>query len=314
MFAAAEFSSGTVSGQEDGTSVQSCIYGGRTPQAAREEFTSTPRYQLTGQLMTRRNLEPTPPVDPARQEGEKWIQIVPKPERHFVGGLIEAPSALRMFGMIRNLPLNFVDTGLLPRRAPERCPGCRRRRRSVRRREEERGAMESPLLGKKEATTMPTADVRKRKRPVKARPAAATTVSSTTSSSTTTPQPSTTPSVGQVRPSTTPSFGQARPTPASCCKQQYADFEEMSESQLRRETARMNLDVLRRLASMLGEEREKLSAERQMLSASRNMLLAETRKMMSERGKLESERQKVDLERDLLQSQVLSRGRRIAGE
>lgn len=98
-----------------------------------------------------------------------------------------------------------------------------------------------------------------------------------------------------------------RGSSSSCCKQSGGGGGTDDEMTMRRETARVNLDVLRRLASMLGEEREKFMAERQMLSASRDMMMAETRKVNSERGKIDSERQKVDLERDLLQSQMLGR-------
>nr|CAD7256170.1 unnamed protein product [Timema shepardi] len=85
----------------------------------------------------------------------------------------------------------------------------------------------------------------------------------------------------------------------------------LSEPEMRLQLTRLNLDVLQRLAEMLGQERQKLSAESDMLGASRDMLRAETLKSVAERGKIEMEREKLDLERDLLQSQMLGRRRAI---
>nr|CAD7438409.1 unnamed protein product [Timema bartmani] len=85
----------------------------------------------------------------------------------------------------------------------------------------------------------------------------------------------------------------------------------LSEPEMRLQLTRLNLDVLQRLAEMLGQERQKLSAESDMLGASRDMLRAETLKSVAERGKIEMEREKLDLERDLLQSQMLGRRRSI---
>lgn len=98
-----------------------------------------------------------------------------------------------------------------------------------------------------------------------------------------------------------------RETNASSESNKQASDDENSEQRIRREIFTMNLNVLRQLSRMLGEERAKYLAEKQMLRASRNMMIAETRKILSEREKLNSEKQKIDLEKDILQSQILGR-------
>lgn len=81
--------------------------------------------------------------------------------------------------------------------------------------------------------------------------------------------------------------------------------DEWSISAMRRETARLNLDVLRRMSSMLGAQQDKLGEERQMLSANRDMLRAEMRRSVADRARIVAEQAKVNLERDVLQSQLL---------
>ena len=94
------------------------------------------------------------------------------------------------------------------------------------------------------------------------------------------------------------------------------DQDEWSVSSMRRETARLNLDVLRRMSSMLGAQQDKLGEERQMLSANREMLRAEMRRSVADRGRILAEQAKVNLERDVLQTQLLGlstgrQGRRL---
>jgi len=129
-----------------------------------------------------------------------------------------------------------------------------------------------------EPPPIPPVQDRKRKQKPKTRPASSSSTSSSSGSSS---------------------------SKGSCCRQSSGGIDD--ELNMRRETARLNLDVLRRLSSMLGEEREKFMAERQMLSASKDMMMAETKRVNSEKSKLDAEKQKVDLEKDLLQSQMLGR-------
>lgn len=204
-----------------------------------------------------------------------------KPERLMAGGLVEAPTALRLVGIVKHLPLNILDTVDFSKRRS-------RRKDPDRPEEDEIGETTAPSTTTESATVTPTPWI----------PSVATTVDQRNSKR----------NSSQKRKSTTPPPPESKGTTVSCCKQHHKfGSDDMSESALRKETARMNLDVLRRLASMLGEEREKLAAEREMMTASRDVMQAETRKVNSERSKIEAERQKLDLERDLLQSQMLGR-------
>ena len=234
------------------------------------------------------------------ENAEGRASSLDKPQRLMLGGLVESADALRIVGLVKNLPLNLLDTPEISF-GKKKKPPCffdraesdsdsdseRKKRLICSRRERKRRSEEESSSEESRATTV-----------------SPTTVSSTDErNSKRNPRPK--------RKSTTPApDGEAKGTTVSCCKQHKVGSEDMSESALRRETARMNLDVLRRLASMLGEEREKFAAEREMLTASRDVMQAEMRKVNSERTKIESERQKLDLERDMLQSQML--GRRIS--
>lgn len=84
---------------------------------------------------------------------------------------------------------------------------------------------------------------------------------------------------------------------------------EFAGNLLQRELARLNLNVLRTMARMLGEQEQKFAAERNTLRATGRMMRAEMRRALSETVKINSERQKLDLERDVLQSQLLARRR-----
>lgn len=79
------------------------------------------------------------------------------------------------------------------------------------------------------------------------------------------------------------------------------------DRRLQRETARLNLDVLRRTVTMLQQETNKLGAEREMMTANRDMLRAQVRLVNTDRSRVDSARRKLDLERDMLQSQMLGR-------
>lgn len=193
-------------------------------------------------------------------------------ERLPMGGVLESTDALRMVGMVRKLPLQFVDNFSRQCKPGVRCDRAVKTDPST---TVASAAKSDDELSVSEPLDLDDEDenheIRRRKQKPKARP------------STTTAAPA--------------RFG-------SCCKQSSGGNEDMT---MRRELARVNLDVLRRLGLMLSEEREKFQAERQMLGASRDMMMAETKRVNSERGKIDAEKQKVDLERDLLQSQMLGR-------
>lgn len=306
-------------------------------EAVPEAPTTTPVYQLTTNPSISEGKEESFRL---AQEGRSKKKRKPqkknaglRPERFMIGGLLETPSALRMVGLVKNLPLNLIETEETLvnnwRKRPIKRKPCfmdyddlnldksgipdqsledlknRRQRlclegkrigkskvlsRADRSSDDVTEAANSGTHGgveeteeteeteEKETAVTQTVDYRNSKRSTKAR-----------------------------QRSSTPPSAEVKATTVSCCKPHKGIADEMSDSAMRRETARMNLDVLRRLATMLGEEREKFAAEREMLGASRDMMQAETRKVNSERSKIEAERQKVDLERDVLQSQMLGR-------
>lgn len=92
-------------------------------------------------------------------------------------------------------------------------------------------------------------------------------------------------------------------------KQEVVQNPEIYGNLLQRELARLNLNVLRTMTRMLGEQEQKFAAERNTLRASGRMMRAEMRRALSETVKINSERRKLDLERDVLQSQLLARRR-----
>lgn len=190
-------------------------------------------------------------------------------KRLALGGILDAASSMRMVGMVKKMPLQFVDDvefglgGLND--------------------DEEEEVERVTDVNCDPLSAEPRSDCRQVKSNKK-----------------------------RVRSSTTTTTTRSPPvvkaTTTSCCKQHMPDLDSpMSDVDVRRETARLNLDVLRRLSDMLGEEREKLTAERRMMTATRDRMLTEIRKVNSERGKIDSERRKVELERDMLQSQMLGR-------